>query len=55
MVGDNYEADVLGANVCGIRAVWFNEHSLEERAGILHITIHTLGALPDALNIFLKI
>ena len=29
MVGDNYEADVLGANACGIRAVWFNEHSLD--------------------------
>jgi putative hydrolase of the HAD superfamily len=53
MVGDNYEVDVLGANACSIRAIWFNEHSLEERESVLHHTIHTLGALPDALKIFM--
>ena len=50
MVGDNYGADVLGANVCGIRAVWFNERSPEERQAALHRTIHTLAALPESLK-----
>ena len=53
MVGDNYETDVLGANACGIRAIWFNEHSLENREDALHRTIHALSALPDALKSFL--
>ena len=52
MVGDNYEADVLGANACGIRAVWFNEHSLEVRENDLQRTIHELGKLPEALKAF---
>jgi putative hydrolase of the HAD superfamily len=52
MVGDNYEADVLGANACGMRAIWFNSHSLEERSGHLHRTIHALSALPEVLKIF---
>jgi len=52
MIGDNFEADVLGANACGMRAIWFNEHSLEEREDALHHTIHSLGALPEALKSF---
>jgi len=55
MVGDNYEADVLGANACGMRAIWFNQHSLEDRAGDLHRTIHALSALPEVLSTHLKI
>jgi len=51
MVGDNYEADVLGANACGIPAIWFNSHSLEDRQAVLHRTIHSLSALPGALNL----
>ena len=50
MVGDNYEADVLGANACGIRAIWFNELTLEVREDDMHCTIHTLNALPVALK-----
>jgi putative hydrolase of the HAD superfamily len=45
MVGDNYEADVLGANACGLRAVWFNEFSQEDRRNDMHCTIHDLRAL----------
>jgi putative hydrolase of the HAD superfamily len=52
MVGDNYDADVLGANACGIRAIWFNEHSLEVREDDLHRTIHELGRLPVSLEGF---
>jgi putative hydrolase of the HAD superfamily len=53
MVGDNYEADVLGANACSIPAIWFNQHSLEERQAALHHTIHTMAALPDAIKAFM--
>jgi putative hydrolase of the HAD superfamily len=52
MIGDNYEADVLGANACGMRAIWFNEHSLEMRENDLHRTIHDLWVLPDSLKNF---
>jgi FMN phosphatase YigB (HAD superfamily) len=53
MVGDNYEVDVLGANACGFRAIWFNEHSLEAREDDLHRTVHALSTLPDLLKKFL--
>jgi len=53
MVGDKYETDVLGANKCNLRAIWFNEHSLEVREDDLHRTIHELGALPVSLKDFM--
>ena len=53
MVGDDYETDVLGANACGIRAIWFNEHSLEVREDGLHRTIHVLVELPGCLDGFI--
>jgi putative hydrolase of the HAD superfamily len=53
MVGDNYETDVLGANACGMRAIWFNEHSLEVRENDLHRTIHDLRTLLDSLKDFI--
>ena len=53
MVGDNYEADVLGANACGMRAIWFNEHTLQERENDLQRTIHHLRALPASLEGFM--
>ena len=49
MVGDNFETDVVGANRSGLRAVWFNEHSLEVRENAMQRTVHALGMLPDAL------
>jgi HAD superfamily hydrolase (TIGR01509 family) len=53
MVGDNFEVDVLGANACGMRAIWFNEHFLESRENVLLRTIHNLNALPDVLENFM--
>jgi FMN phosphatase YigB (HAD superfamily) len=50
MIGDNYETDVAGAITCGLRAIWFNEHSLEERGNDLHRTIHALVDLPAVLE-----
>jgi FMN phosphatase YigB (HAD superfamily) len=50
MVGDLFEVDVLGANACGIRAIWFNEWTDEVRQGALHRTIHALRELPEALK-----
>ena len=53
MVGDNFKADVLRANDCGIHAVWFNPHSLETRENELQRTIYALVELPDCLEGFL--
>lgn len=52
MVGDDFEADVLGANHCGIRAIWYNPRTDESREGAMHQTIHDLRALPRALDSF---
>jgi HAD superfamily hydrolase (TIGR01662 family) len=53
MVGDDFEADILAANRCGLRAVWFNPRSPETRQGELFRTIHDLRTLPDSLTAFL--
>ena len=45
MVGDDYDQDVLGANVSGIRAVWFNPGSRVEKCGEMRTTIHDLRNL----------
>jgi len=50
MVGDNYEADVMGANRCGIRAIWFNNRDRENRKTDLLRTIHRLSELPMVLS-----
>lgn len=52
MVGDDYEADVLGANAAGIRAVWFSEGREEERTGEMHRTVHDLAFLPQVLELW---
>ena len=54
MVGDDYVADVLGANACGLRAVWFNERTDEEHKNKKQLSIHELGALPDLLPEFMQ-
>jgi FMN phosphatase YigB (HAD superfamily) len=53
MVGDNFETDVLGANASGIRAIWFNAHSLEVREDDFQRTIHDLRLLPVCLENFM--
>ncbi len=50
MVGDEWIADIQGANQAGLRAVWFNPRTLEERANAQHLTIHSLVELPDSLH-----
>ena len=50
LVGDDFEADVLGANLCGIRAVWLNERSSETKIGEMYRTIHDFRDLPRALH-----
>jgi HAD superfamily hydrolase (TIGR01662 family) len=49
MVGDNFKADVLGANRCGIRGVWFNDLDQENRKTHMVRTIHRLSDLPAVL------
>ena len=45
---------MLGANRCGLRAVWFNPNSPEDRRNEKQRTIHKLGALPDLLQEFMR-
>jgi HAD superfamily hydrolase (TIGR01662 family) len=50
MVGDSFNADVLGAVRSGIRAVWFNELTDETRAGDLYRTTHDFKELFGVLQ-----
>jgi len=52
LVGDDEQADVAGANACGIRAVWYNPRTAEERTSPLVKTVHDLRDLPGALEKF---
>jgi putative hydrolase of the HAD superfamily len=52
MVGDDFEADVLGANNCGIRAIWYNPRTDERRESPMHRTVHDLRSLPQAVDSF---
>ncbi len=45
MVGDGFEGDVLAPSRLGIRAVWFNWRSPENREGENYRTIHRLCEL----------
>ena len=50
MVGDDLAADVEAATTCGLRAVWFNPSSAEERRGPTWLTVHRMSDLPDLLH-----
>jgi len=50
MVGDYLEVDVLGANACGIRGVWYNHRRQEKREGEMFRTILDLRDLPGAIK-----
>ncbi|OIO86869.1 MAG: hypothetical protein AUK01_01925 [Anaerolineae bacterium CG2_30_57_67] len=52
MVGDNFEADILGANQCGIRAIWYAVQHGENRQSATIQTIHSLSELPNRLTIY---
>jgi putative hydrolase of the HAD superfamily len=54
MVGDDFEGDVLSANRCGIRAVWFCEKATDRPAGALYRTVFELRELPAALEALLS-
>ena len=54
MVGDDFGTDVMGANRNGIRAIWFNERSDEERVSEMHRTMHELSELPGELEFLLR-
>jgi putative hydrolase of the HAD superfamily len=54
MVGDDFEADVVGANACGIRAIWYNERTRSRYEGAMVQTIHDLRTLPQVLDSFWK-
>jgi putative hydrolase of the HAD superfamily len=50
MVGDEWNADILGANQAGLRAIWLNERTPEQRKSEQYQTIHSLLELPQALE-----
>jgi putative hydrolase of the HAD superfamily len=50
MVGDDFFTDVAGANAVGIRSVWFNNLSAEDRSGAFHATIHSLDKMAETLE-----
>jgi putative hydrolase of the HAD superfamily len=52
MVGDDFEADVVGANNCGIRAIWYNPRTDEKHESPMHRTVHDLRVLPQTLDSF---
>jgi HAD superfamily hydrolase (TIGR01509 family) len=52
MVGDDFEADVVGANKCGIRAIWYNLRTVEKHESAMHQTINDLRSLPQVLDSF---
>jgi putative hydrolase of the HAD superfamily len=52
MVGDDFEADVVGANKCGIRALWYNLRTAERHESTMHQTVHDLCSLPQILDSF---
>ena len=37
MIGDSYEADIIGAQEAGIDAVFFNEQNIEVESDILQV------------------
>ena len=49
MVGDDFAADVKGANAVGMAAVWYAPGATERRTGERYRTIHVYAELPDAL------
>lgn len=51
LIGDDFQADVLGANQCGIRALWYNPLNTETRRSALYDTLHDLRDLPGLLNL----
>lgn len=50
MIGDHLEADVHVPNICGMRAIWLNEHSAQDREGLLYRTVHNLSEIPPLLK-----
>ena len=54
MVGDFFEKDVQIPNTLGIFAVWFNQHSDENRNHELHTTVHSMYDLRTFFRMFGK-
>ncbi len=52
MVGDDFEVDILGANRSGIRGIWYNPLTDQDREGELYRTIHDMDRLTAAVNQF---
>ena len=49
MIGDSYEADIVGAENAGIRAILFDPENIH-RKGAHKWHIHSLEQIPDTLT-----
>ncbi len=54
MAGDNFEADIKGANNSGIFGIWLNRSGKNRKSGELYDTILGLPELQDAINRYLN-
>jgi len=50
MVGDDFHADILGANKTGIKSVWYNWRTPFNKQNKMYCTIHDLRDLRVALD-----
>ncbi len=50
MIGDDFDVDVVGATAVGIRSVWLNLLSGEERSGSLYTTANSFVMVLEALE-----
>jgi putative hydrolase of the HAD superfamily len=50
MVGDDYEVDVVGANACGIRAIWLASELEDAVSATLCRSVTSLAEVPGVLE-----
>jgi putative hydrolase of the HAD superfamily len=49
MIGDNYNADILGANNIGMKSIYFNFHKTQEQQKEDVVVIHDLKEILEIL------
>ena len=49
MIGDNYHADILGANNIGMKSIYFNFHKTQEEQKKDVVVIHDLKEILEIL------
>ena len=49
MIGDNYDADILGANRMGWRTIFFNRKGVQVEENVATATVSSLNEIIDLL------